>query len=72
MRLYDYEKLGRLIDFEQAVKSKKAPQCAKCGEGSDPSFPAQIQLVDAFDANGPLFRCRICKHKYHHGKAFAP
>lgn len=51
--------LNRRIDFELSIRNNAARPCPKCGE------ERQIQLRDAFDQGGVLWKCRMCKHKYH-------
>lgn len=63
--------INRMIDFEQAIVRTRPPHCPKCPPGTHLPV-AQIQLVNAFDNSGPLFRCRYCKHKFHHGEPFRP
>jgi ribosomal protein L37AE/L43A len=33
--------------------------CPNCGE------TAQVQIKDTMDEGGPLWKCRMCRHKFH-------
>jgi len=49
----------RAMAFRRKVENQAPPKCPECGE------LVQIQLRHPWHAEGALYRCRICKHKFH-------
>jgi ribosomal protein L37AE/L43A len=50
--------VDRRLVWDKAVVN--APhECPNCGEGS------QVQIRDTVDQGGPLWKCRMCRHKFH-------
>jgi ribosomal protein L37AE/L43A len=50
--------IDKRIAWDNAVKASPH-RCPKCEEGS------QVQIIDTVDELGPLWKCRICRHKFH-------
>jgi len=55
----DLAKLNDRISFEAFVAANPQP-CPNCGEEK------QIQLRNAFDEGGALWKCRKCRHRWHY------
>jgi len=52
------DRLDGILAWKDAV-NKSPHTCPNCGE------ERQVQIRDAMDQGGPLWKCRMCRHKFH-------